>query len=264
MACLASILELDAAAIPLPPAEHPEPWTVWRNWLAQRGLGLVPVRRPAEFDWPGPWLALLRADGGDGLLAAVAFGAPPGLAWNPLGGPESFEAVEGGYVVAPVRAARWTRAETPAPREPGRVEAIAVAPEAQAQVVLVAEARAVAGRGLDGDRYFDGRGTFSNAHGRGHDLTLVDAGVLDELALAPEQSRRNVVTRGIDLDALVGMRFEVGGVECLGQRQCEPCAHLERLTRPGVISELAHRGGLRADVLSDGVIRVGDPVAAVV
>ncbi len=262
VACLAAILDLDPAAVPLPPASHPEPWTVWRGWLAQRGLGLVPILAPLDFNWPGPWLALLRAEGHDGLIAAVAFGAPPGLAWSPMEGPETFESVEAGYVVAPADAALWAPAETPAARGPGRVEAIATALAAEAPMVLVADARAVAGRGLEGDRYFDGRGTFSNEHAHGHDLTLVDAAVLDELGLAPEQARRNVVTRGIELEALVGRRFTVGEVECVGRRPCEPCAHLERLTRPGVLRALVHRGGLRADVVRDGVIRVGDSVEA--
>ena len=129
-----------------------------------------------------------------------------------------------------------------------------------------------AGRGLEGDRYFDGRGTFSDAHDRGHDLTLIEAEVLDELELpegrlAPAEARRNVVTRGIDLNALVGERFTVGDVECFGQRLCEPCAHLERLAaadgKPGTLRALIHKGGLRADVLSDGEIRVGDRIASV-
>ena len=84
--------------------------------------------------------------------------------------------------------------------------------------------------------------------------------------LAPEEARRNIVTRGVDLNALVGKRFRVGEVECLGQRLCEPCAHLERLTalagKPGSLRALIHKGGLRADVLSDGAIRVGDRIAA--
>ena len=138
-------------------------------------------------------------------------------------------------------------------------------------MIRVDRASARAGRGLEGDRYFEGRGSFSNAHGRGHDLTLIAAEVLDALALpggrlAPEDARRNVVTRGIDLDALLGRRFRVGDVECFGQRRCEPCAHLERLTaevgKPGVLRALIHKGGLRADVLSDGEIRVGSVVAA--
>ena len=76
-------------------------------------------------------------------------------------------------------------------------------------------------------------GTFSNPYSRGHDLTLIEAEVVDELGLPPAEARRNVVTRGIDLNALVGRRFRVGEVECVGRRLCEPCAHLQRLTRPG-------------------------------
>src|SRR3954471_22075211 len=135
------------------------------------------------------------------------------------------------------------------------------APAAAAAMQHVDRAVARAGRGLDGDRYFDERGTFSNVHGRGYDLTLVDAEVLDELDLSPEDARRNVVTRGIDLNALVGERFQVGDVACCGARLCEPCAHLERLT-PGTLRPLIHKGGLRADVLSDGPIAVGDQVTA--
>jgi MOSC domain-containing protein YiiM len=77
------------------------------------------------------------------------------------------------------------------------------------------------------------------------------------------ESRRNVLTRGIDLNALVGKRFRVGNVECLGVQLCEPCTSLEGMTRPGVIKGLVHRGGLNADILSDGEIAVGDEVAAV-
>ena len=84
--------------------------------------------------------------------------------------------------------------------------------------------------------------------------------------LAPEEARRNVFTRGIDLNALVGKPFTIGDVQCLGQRLCEPCAHLERLTtnagKPGTLRALIHKGGLRADVLNDGEIRVGDDTTA--
>ena len=270
-ASLASILELGAGAVPVPDAAHPEPWTVWRNWLAQRALGLVPITEPKAFNWPGPWLALLRAhDGGE--VAGVAFGAPPGLAWHPLGGPETFAAVERGFVVAPHDVALWAPAPGAAPRRAGTVEAVAVAAAAEAPMVTVERGMARAGRGLEGDRYCDGRGTFSDAHDRGHDLTLIEAEVLDDLELpegrlAPAEARRNVVTRGIDLNALVGERFTVGDVECFGQRLCEPCAHLERLAaadgKPGTLRALIHKGGLRADVLSDGEIRVGDRIASV-
>ena len=269
-ACLASILELDLDDVPLPDAQHPQPWTVWRNWLGRRGLGLIPIADPARFDWPGPWLAILRATDGEGCVGAVAFGAPPGLAWSPMGGRETFAAVELGYVIAPADVALWAPPPVGALRRTGTVEAIMVAPQAEAPMVQVDRALARAGRGLEGDRYFDQRGTFSNAYGRGHDLTLIEAEALDGLRppagpLAPEEARRNLVTRGIDLNALVGEHFSVGDVECLGQRLCEPCAHLERLTaevgKTGTLRALIHKGGLRADLLSDGEIRVGDEIA---
>ena len=249
-ACLAAILEIETAEVPAPPADHPEPWTAWRVWLATRGLGLVPIARPKEFAWPGPWLALLSGD-----RAAVAYGSPPGgLAWTPLGG--EFADVEAGYVVA-------RHHLTPSPGErgaDGTIEALAIAPAAEAPMELVDSAQAHAGRGLEGDRYFTHEGTFSNPYSDGHDLTLIEGEVVDELGLPPAEARRNVVTRGIDLNALVGRRFRVGEAECVGRRLCEPCAHLQRLTHPGILRDLVHRGGLRADVLSDGAIAVGDRV----
>jgi MOSC domain-containing protein YiiM len=77
-----------------------------------------------------------------------------------------------------------------------------------------------------------------------------------------EESRRNVLTRGISLNELVGRRFRVGEVECVGIELCEPCAHLQGLTREGVLRGLVHRGGLRADVLAGGTIAAGDSVEA--
>jgi MOSC domain-containing protein YiiM len=266
---LAAILELDPADVPVPDDRHPQPWTVWSQWLAQRGLGLVPIAEPKSFNWPGPWLAVLA--GRDGDVGAVAFGSPPGIAWKPFDGPETFDAVRAGYAIAPADVALWSPSMAPAPSRVGRVEAIVIAPEAEAPMVRVDTAFARADRGLEGDRYFDKRGTFSNVHGRGYDLTLIEAEVLDSLELpggrlAPEEARRNVLTRGIDLSALVAKPFTIGGVQCLGQRLCEPCAHLERLTasvgKPGTLRALIHKGGLRADVLSDGEIAVGDSITA--
>ena len=254
IACLASILELETADVPAPPAAHPQPWTVWRNWLGGRGLGLVPIREPATFSWPGPWLALFPSG-----ACAVAFGSPPGSPSTPWratkvgAGRHGIRDRAGGCRALAIRAVRDDAHDRV-------VEALAVAADAESPIELVAEAAAVAGRGLEGDRYFDGRGTFSNEYARGHDLTLVEAEVLDELGFSAEEARRNVVTRGIDLNALVGERFMIGQVECLGQRLCEPCAHLERLAEPGILRSLVHRGGLRADVVGDGTIRVGDPV----
>jgi hypothetical protein len=272
VAAIAAILELDDPGdVPIPDADHPAPWTVWRNWLAGRGLGLVPVQAPATFNWPGPWIALLPAGDGDGAgeVAAVAFGAPPGLAWSPLAEAHAFDTVRAGYVIAPADPAAWSR---PAPtataptRTSGRVEQLALAGAAQAPMTVVPQATAHAGRGLEGDRYYDARGTFSDPHATGNDLTLIEAEVLEQLGLpeaglAPPDARRNVVTRGIDLNALVGQRFAIGAVTCVGRRLCEPCAHLQRLTVPGTLRALVHRGGLRADIVTGGVIRVGDTVS---
>ena len=115
-----------------------------------------------------------------------------------------------------------------------------------------------------GDRYFrgEGYGTFYEADKRGQDLTLIEAEAIEGLArdtgieLAPGEARRNVVTRGIALNDLVGKRFLVGETECLGQRLCDPCSHLERSTEPGVLKGLDNRGGLRADILQGGWIAV--------
>ncbi len=127
-------------------------------------------------------------------------------------------------------------------------------------VELVQQAEAIAGRGLVGDRYVDGAGTFSNPHGVGHDLTLVEAERMEEIGRPPELARRNIVTRGIDLNALVGETFTVGEATCIGRRLCEPCAHLQRITEPGIMRPLVHKAGLRADLLEGGRIAVGDRV----
>jgi MOSC domain-containing protein YiiM len=147
----------------------------------------------------------------------------------------------------------------------GVIELIALAAGAEGPMKAVSAAEAIEGRGLLGDRYERQAGTFSNPRGSGYDLTLVEAEALEELSakgveLSPIEARRNIVVRGIALDDLIGRRFKVGEVECFGQRRCEPCSHLERLTRPGVLRGLVHRGGLRADILSGGRIRTGDSV----
>jgi MOSC domain-containing protein YiiM len=148
------------------------------------------------------------------------------------------------------------------------VEGIYLVARAEADPVAVGEARAVPGRGLEGDRYHEGAGSWTNWRGitRGQDLTLVEAEAIEALGgdagirLDPGRVRRNVVTRGIALNQLVGRRFRVGAIECRGDRLCHPCGLLERLTQPGVRGGLAGRGGLRADVLTGGRLKVGDPV----
>jgi MOSC domain-containing protein YiiM len=149
----------------------------------------------------------------------------------------------------------------------GSVEGIFVAAEAERATRPVEEVEAVAGQGLAGDRYFAGGGTFFKERKPGQDITLIEAEAIEGLArehgieLAPGAARRNVVTRGIGLNELVGRRFTVGDVECVGQRLCDPCSHLERLTEPGVLKGLVNRGGLRADVVTGGRIAIGDSVS---
>jgi MOSC domain-containing protein YiiM len=134
-----------------------------------------------------------------------------------------------------------------------RVEAITIGPsEALAPVESV---RAIAGCGLEGDRHFRAKGMRP-----GGALTLIEAEVLEDVGLTGPESRRQVVVSGVRLNDLVGKRFFVGDVECVGVELCEPCLHLQSLTRPGIIDELVHRGGLNADILSGGTIAVGDPV----
>lgn len=243
-ACIAHVAGASAGDVPLEPEEQ-------RAWLGERGLGLVPVHDAAAFSWAGPWIARRPARDGSGPRAVVMFGVPSGAIWEPV---ETSEEILDGFVVAALDLATWP----PDAGEPGFgvVEALVLAPTAEARVVLVDEAVAIAGRGLDGDRYADGTGTF--ASGRpGSALTLVDAAVLDTLGRDVDH-RRNVVVRGADLNALVGREFTLGEARCRGRRLCEPCAHLDRLNGGGVLRPLVHRGGLRADVIRGGTIRVGD------
>jgi MOSC domain-containing protein YiiM len=236
----------------------------------------VAIAQPSRFNWPGYWIAVLAPDIAEAItdpVAVVMFGTPAGVVLSPqapaLVGSAALDLpIQQGYVVAPLDPALPSRPTYPA--QVGRVEAIALAARATEPLVLVPEVQAAAGRGLVGDRYAAKAGTFTPVQGggRGYDLTLVEAEVLDDLVLpggrrlAYEEARRNLITRGVDLNSLVGRRFFVGNVECFGQRLCEPCAHLERLTSKGVLRGLIHRGGLRADIITDGHIRVGDAIHA--
>ena len=150
----------------------------------------------------------------------------------------------------------------------GTIVFIHVAPGAAAPMKAVAEVRAVAGKGLEGDRYFSQIGTYSNQPGSGRDVTLIEMEAIEALQrdygieLNPQESRRNIVTRGVPLNHLVGREFKIGEVTVRGTRLCEPCSHLEKLSVRGVQRGLIHRGGLRADIVKEGIIRVGDTIKA--
>lgn len=135
------------------------------------------------------------------------------------------------------------------------VEAIHLGKAFEPQLWTVDAVEAVAGRGLVGDRHYHGDGARP-----GQALTLVEAEVVEDVRLAPGGTRRQLTVRGVRLNDLVGKRFRVGSVECYGVELCEPCEHLQSMTRPGIIKELVHRAGINADILTDGTISVGDPV----
>jgi hypothetical protein len=239
-----------------PPAAEYEPFLFFKQWLAGRNLGLVPIADPGQFSWPGHWVARVQAADAD--HAVVMFGSPSGPLHDPSGALSNGGTIEEGWLVAPLDV-RLPIHEPAGDRRVGSVAAILTAVDAEKPLARVDTADAVAGRGLRGDRYHDGRGTFSGP-GRGYQLTLVEAEVLDEIGLPWEQARRNIVTRGIAVNGLVGHRFTIGGVECVGRRLAEPCAHLEKLARPGLLRPLVHRGGLRADIVAGGPISLGDRI----
>jgi len=150
----------------------------------------------------------------------------------------------------------------------GTVVSIFIAPSAAEPIQSVGQVRVVAGKGLEGDRYFEGRGTWSTHPGSGREVTLIESETLDALVgeggphFEPGSHRRNVVTRGVPLNHLVGHDFRIGEVVFRGMRLCEPCEHLEKLNQPGIKMAILHRGGLRADIVQEGTIRVGDAIEA--
>ena len=241
-----------------PPEPDHEPLAFFRQWLAERNLGLVPIANASGFDWPGHWLARVRAADGD--HAIVMFGSPSGALHDPTGALASGGTIEEGWLLARLDVRLPIEEPYGRDRGVGSVAAILTASDSERPLTRVDRIDAVAGRGLAGDRYYHGRGTLSGP-GRGYQLTLVEAEVLDSLDLPWEQARRNIVTRGISLNALVGRRFKIGAVDCIGRRLAEPCVHLEQLARPGLLRPLVHRGGLRADILEGGPISIGDSVA---
>ena len=152
----------------------------------------------------------------------------------------------------------------------GAVTGIFIAAAAGAPTRSVVEASAVAGNGLDGDRYRAGVGFYSAIPTTpgARELTLIEEEQLDEVArdgfpLGPGEHRRNLTTRGVALDGLLGRRFQIGNVLCEEVRACPPCNHLEAVTGRALLAPLIDRGGLRARIVTGGMIRVGDVISPV-
>lgn len=150
----------------------------------------------------------------------------------------------------------------------GQLVGICIAVSGSEAMNSVGEAEAVAGQGLVGDRYANLKGTFQEGDKVEPDqeVTLIEQEALEgasreySLEVAHRDSRRNLLTRGVALNHLVGQQFQVGEVTLEGMRLCEPCAHLEKLTQEGVRQSLIHRGGLRARIVQGGILRLDDAI----
>jgi len=148
----------------------------------------------------------------------------------------------------------------------GKVVSIHIASAASAHTQSLNAVQAIPGKGLKGDRYFQENGTYSDRPGPDREITLIEIEAIEaiehesQIKLNPGDARRNLVTRSVALNHLVGKEFSVGDVRLRGIRLCEPCSHLASLTQPDVLPALIHRGGLRAQILSQGIIHVGDNI----
>ncbi|QBD82257.1 MOSC domain-containing protein [Ktedonosporobacter rubrisoli] len=150
----------------------------------------------------------------------------------------------------------------------GTVISLHITPAEGQPMRTITEAHTVPGRGIEGDRYYLGTGHFSPHHGPSHELTLIELETIQalnreypELAhFTPGEARRNIVTRDVPLNHLVQHEFRVGEVVLRGIRLCEPCFHIAQLTHHNVLTGLIHRGGLRAQILTAGIIRPGDEI----
>lgn len=149
----------------------------------------------------------------------------------------------------------------------GSVVSVYTTPEASAPMQALESVRAVADRGLEGDRYFNNAGFYSGTPGPFRQISLIEEESLDALVrdhgmtVEPGETRRNIVTRGVPLNHLIDREFRVGSAVIRGLKLCEPCAHLVALTgKHGYLPNLIHRGGLHAEIVSDGEIRPGDEI----
>src|SRR6266481_1570400 len=160
----------------------------------------------------------------------------------------------------------WRGVKFPSPSWQGKVVSLYIAPEPSKPMVALSEVRAFADRGLEGDRFF--RDSWSAAKRPDKAVTLIEEETLQAAATElgtesfGDKTRRNIVTSGVPLIDLLGREFTIGGIVMRGLRLFEPCGHLEKISKvAGIFRTLKHRSGLKAAILSDGMIRVGDSLA---
>ncbi len=146
----------------------------------------------------------------------------------------------------------------------GKVEGMYITSKRGEPTVFVEQVHVVPGKGIEGDRYFIRSGT-SNADSKpGHEITLIEMEAIEAICqedgvnITPDQTRRNIVTRGVSLNNLVGQLFSIGTIQLRGIRLCEPCNYLASRTDPRILHSMAHRGGLRAEIISEGIIHIND------
>ena len=151
----------------------------------------------------------------------------------------------------------------------GIVVALFTVDRRAAPMKKVEQLYALAGRGIEGDRYFLGTGTYSKSPEPGRQVTLIKSEVLEslknklEINVKPEESRRNILTRGIEINDLIGTEFYVGSVRLRAHRITQLCRYLENLLeQPGLYKELWDNGGISCEILSDGVIKERDIITA--
>jgi hypothetical protein len=263
-AVIAAILEEDPTTMPVFEGADPAAVGMVSRWLGRLGLGAVRVADPASFSWPGPWIGCIQPPDGPGRFVLM-YGTPSGAIWDPAGDGTPVENawIVDGYLLAAADIALARPPLSPAPLGRGQIEAIYVSRCAGEAATALTTAHALPGRGLDGDRHVTGDGTFPSGL-PGSALTLIEAEVCESFdpPLGPDDHRRNIVTRGVVLNDLVGHVFTLGAVRCKGMRLCEPCTVVQRYAGRPVLRALVHRGGLRADILADGEIAVGDEIRA--
>ncbi len=149
--------------------------------------------------------------------------------------------------------------------ETGRVVGLFIVDRRAEPMKRVERLSALAGQGIEGDRYLLGTGTYSKKPEPGRQITLIQSEVLESLkdkfdiTVKPEESRRNVLTEGIEINDLIGTEFFVGTVRLHAHRKTEPCKYLENLLdQPGLYNELWGNGGVSCEILTDGIIKEGD------